>query len=271
MRVKFRGSNRPIRDVMLRLFGEVGLHVAEGTLREPLHKLVHSLHPYDSGVPLIRVGPDGDGGYLVPDDLGDIGYAFSPGVAKESRFELALAERGMTVLMADRSVDGPAVAHERFQFERKHLGCHSDDDTMTFDAWAERLPPDYSGDLLLQMDVEGAEFEVLMSMSEALLRRFRILVIEFHYLQQLFDKRFFCVVWPVFRKLLTSHSVAHLHPNNCCGSVKRLGLEIPRILEITLLRNDRFRRRDVRTDFPHPLDRDNTRKATLVLPACWYR
>lgn len=269
--MKLRNSNRSIRDAVFRAIGGVGLNISEGTRRQPLHALVRSLRPYDPGIPLIRVGPGGDGGYLVPDDLGGIAYAFSPGVEKESRFEEALAERGMTVLMADRTVDGPAVTHERFRFEKKHIGCHSDDDTMTLDDWANQLPADYAGDLLLQMDVEGAEYEALMSMSDTLLRRFRILVIEFHYLQQLLDHRFFHVVSPVFKKLLSSHSVVHIHPNNCCGSVKRLGLDIPRIFEMTLLRNDRFRRRDMRTDFPHTLDRDNTSKASLVLSACWYR
>lgn len=270
--MKLRNSDRPVRDALFRALGEAGLHVWEGTPREPLHALIRSLRPYDSGHPLIRVGPEGDGGYLVPDDLDGIASAFSPGVEKESRFEHALAERGMSVFMADRSVDGPAVVHERFHFEKKHVGCRNDEGTMTLDEWAKALPADHDGDLLLQMDVEGAEYEVLMSMSEALLRRFRIVVIEFHHLQQLFDHRFFQVVRPAFEKLLAGHSVVHMHPNNCCGSVKRLDLEIPRIAELTLLRNDRFQRREPRVDFPHPLDRDNnTRKPSLALPACWYR
>ena len=40
---------------------------------------------------LIRLGNDGDGGYLVPDDLNGIEACFSPGVAGNVNFEKALA------------------------------------------------------------------------------------------------------------------------------------------------------------------------------------
>lgn len=36
---------------------------------------------------LIRLGPNGDGGYLVPDDLTGIEACFSPGVCATSEFE----------------------------------------------------------------------------------------------------------------------------------------------------------------------------------------
>ena len=65
-----------------------------------------------------RLGPDGDGGYLVPDDLAGIEYTFSPGVSTESGFEAALAARGQRVFLADYSVDGPAEANANFAFEK---------------------------------------------------------------------------------------------------------------------------------------------------------
>jgi hypothetical protein len=74
----------------------------------------------------------------------------------------------------------------------------------------------------------------------------------------------------VFYKLLATHAVVHIHPNNCCGAVKSAGLEIPRIAEFTLLRRDRLRSTSYRTTLPHPLDRPNVRKAPLNLAPCWY-
>lgn len=269
--MKLRNSNRPVRDAVLRAIGGAGLHVVERTEREELAALVRALRPMDPGVGLIRLGPAGDGGYLVPDDLDGIRNAFSPGVADESGFEAALAERGLRVHMADRSVDGPAASHERFTFVKKHVGCFSDDGFITLDDWKRDVAPDDDGDLLLQMDVEGAEYEVLLSVSERLLAQFRVIVIELHHLQHLYDRRFFGVASRALERLARTHTVVHIHPNNCCGSVKGLGLEIPRIAELTLLRNDRFVRRVPRRDFPHPLDADNVpTKPTLPLPRCWY-
>jgi len=269
--VKLRNSNRPVRDALLRAIGGAGLHVVERTEREDLVRLVRLLRPMDPGIELIRLGPAGDGGYLLPDDLEGIRNAYSPGVANESGFELALAERGIRVHMADRSVDGPAASHERFTFVKKHVGCLSNDDFVTLDDWKRDTAPDDDGDLLLQMDVEGAEYEVFLSVSERLLAQFRIIVVELHHLQHLYDRRFFALASRAIERLARTHTVVHIHPNNCCGSVKGSGLEIPRIAEITLLRNDRFARRVPRRDFPHLLDADNVpTKPTLPLPRCWY-
>jgi len=120
------------------------------------------------------------------------------------------------------------------------------------------------------MDIEGSEYETLLAAPIALLAQFRIMVIEFHYLHELLNRRYFELVSRAFQKVLQTHAVVHIHPNNCCGSVKADGLELPRIAEFTLHRSDRLKRHSPRTTFPHPLDRNNTRKPTLVLPRCWY-
>jgi hypothetical protein len=263
--------NNKLRDPLIRLLGAAGAHVADRTSVAELDGLIRSLRPFDSGVELIRLGPCGDGGYLLPDDVDGIEYAFSPGVSTESGFESALTARGMRVFLADGSVEAPPVADARFSFEKKFIGCLSDDVYMTLDGWKKNTIPEHGGDLLLQMDIEGAEFEALLNASDVLLSQFRIMVIEFHYLQQLFNKPFFVLVSRLFEKLLRRHSVVHIHPNNCCGSVKGRGLEVPRIAEFTFFRNDRFRQRAPRRDFPHPLDADNTHKRSLPLPECWYR
>jgi hypothetical protein len=254
----------------VRLAGGLGMHAAARTPVSSLQDLLKTLRPLDPGIELVRIGPDGDGGYLVPNDLEGIAYAFSPGVSTESGFEAVLAERGMQVFLADYSVAGPAVPHPAFVFDKRFVGCLTDERSMTLDDWhAAKLGADGS-DLLLQMDIEGAEYETLLAASPSLLGKFRIMVIEFHWLPQLWNEPFFAVAARAFHKLLASHDVVHIHPNNCCGSVKSAGLEIPRIAEFTLLRRDRMRGTSFRTTFPHPLDRPNVRKPPLHLPACWY-
>jgi hypothetical protein len=260
-----------IRDSLVRLVGVFGMDVVERTPTRDVLELIRSLHPVDSGAELIRLGPQGDGGYLLPDDLDGIEFCFSPGVSTESGFEAALAQRGLHVYLADFSVDEPAESHPNFTFDKKFVGALSNQTFMTLDDWKDSKVPGYEDDLILQMDIEGAEFETLLSASSRLLGQFRIMIIEFHNLQELFNKPFFVLTSKVFQKLLQTHSVVHIHPNNCLRSVKGNGLEIPRIAEFTFHRNDRFERTSYRRVFPHPLDRDNTRKRTLVLPDCWYR
>jgi hypothetical protein len=252
--------------------GTIGLHVTDRTSPTELRQLLESLHAVTAGQQLIRLGPDGDGGYLVPDDLLGIECAFSPGVSTESGFEVDLAARGMQVFLADFSVEGPAQTNAKFVFHKKYLGCLSNETFITLAEWKDATVPGHRGDLLLQMDIEGAEFETLLCAPTELLAQFRIMVIEFHSLHELFNKPFFSLASRAFQKLLQTHSVVHIHPNNCCGSVTKAGLEIPRVAEFTFHRNDRLpQQRAYCRSFPHPLDRDCTPNPTLVLPQAWFR
>jgi hypothetical protein len=265
-----RNSDRVVRDTLIRAVGRAGYHVADRTAPEDVQRVLRSLWPVDDGYELIRLGPDGDGGYLLPNDLDGIEYAFSPGVSMESGFEAALADRGQRVFLADHSVDKPAQPHANFVFEKKYVGAFSDDIYMTLEEWTNGAIGSLGGDLLLQMDIEGGEYETLLACPTSLLERFRIMVIEFHYLHELLNRRYFELVSRVFQRILQTHTVVHIHPNNCCGAVKADGLVLPRIAEFTLHRNDRLKQRKYRQAFPHALDRDNTRKPTLVLPPCWH-
>jgi len=261
---------KTLRAGVVKLISGVGLHAGPRVDAAAIRQLLRELRPIDAGIDLVRVGPAGDGGYLVPDDLEGIRYVFSPGVSTESGFEAKLADRGLPVFLADASVDGPAQAHPRFVFDKKFVGSLTNERYMTLDDWHTAKLAGDTSELLLQMDIEGGEYETLLAASPALLTRFRIVIIEFHWLPELWGAAFFAVASCVFRKLLQTHSVVHIHPNNCCGSVTSAGIEIPRIAEFTLLRNDRARTRTYRTNFPHPLDRPNVAKAPLNLPACWY-
>ena len=243
------------------------------TRSEQMEAFVRALHPVQAD--LIRVGPEADGGYLVPDVLDGIVACFSPGVGTCSDFELECAERGMVVFLADATVTGPAAEHPNFRFTKKFIGGYSDDTTVTLDEWvseslaAEGIGPE--GDLLLQMDIEGGEFASLIALSPELLRRFRVLTIEFHYLAQLAEDPFFALAASMFGKLLESHVVVHSHPNNCYLSVGIGGVPVPQVLELTFVRRDFDLGTGFATVFPHPLDADNLERPTVVLPPAWYR
>ena len=65
------------------------------TRREDILELIKSLSPRKTNVPLQRIGPSGDGGYLVPSDLKGIHALFSPGVGEISGFEKECASIGL--------------------------------------------------------------------------------------------------------------------------------------------------------------------------------
>ena len=243
----------------------------KATSQSDVLNLLQKLQPYTCGKNLIRIGPNGDGGYLVPDDLENIEACFSPGVDFVSGFEKEIADLGINVFLADKSVERPADEHERFQFTKKFIGATTNDDFMTLDNWVESSVPSKTSDLLLQIDIEGYEYEVFLSTPSDVLNRFRVVVAEFHNLNQLWNKPFFDLASSAIEKLLQTHSCVHIHPNNCSHPVKtKLGLELPRVMEFTFLRNDRFTEKNKQSTFPNSLDVDNTSDRTLDLPKCWY-
>ena len=255
---------------LIRALDPVGAFPIRMTEKKDIESLLDRLHPAMPEKPLIRLGPKGDGGYLVPDDLIGIPACFSPGVNFVSGFEKDCAELGMDVYMADASVDRPADIHPRFHFEKKFVGVTTNETFMTMDNWVDGTSVDPSADLLLQIDIEGFEYEVFLAASDDLMNRFRIIVVEFHQLTQLWDRSFFRLASRAFDKLLQTHVCVHIHPNNCCGTLKKKGLEIAPVTEFTFLRRDRLRMASLANTFPHPLDADNTKNETLVLPKCWY-
>jgi hypothetical protein len=254
-----------------KFFGNVFWLERSSDLRET-ESFIRQLVPVDIGIELIRVGPGGDGGYLVPDDLTGVGGCISPGVSSEIRFDLEMAHRGIPVFMADASVDGPPEKHELFHFYPKFLDVVDDAENMRLETLVAEAFQHVDGDLILQMDIEGAEYRVLLDASDDVLRSFRIILLECHDLTRLFGRQNSEMITATFRKLLRHFHIVHIHPNNVCPPTRKGGLEIPPIMEFTLIRKDRAKSEPRKgLLFPHPLDRDNIlSSSTVLLPKAWH-
>ena len=253
----------------IRLAARRGFHVSRFSTEPEIRGLIKLLSPLDTGIPLLRLGGDHDGGYVVPDDLAGIDCCFSPGVSDVADFELSLANRGIRCFLADASVAGPPCSHPLFDFEQVFLGSRNSSKVMTLETWVSRKPA--FGDLILQMDIEGAENDVLFDTPSSLLRRFRIMVIEFHGLERLRCPDYLAYFRLLLEKVSRDFRVCHVHPNNCHRPVVIHGIEVPRIIEVSFLRKDRGTRSSPRSDFPHPLDRPNVPGLPdVVLTRDWF-
>lgn len=234
--------------------------------------LIGSLRACATSSALIRIGGDSDGGYLLPDDLDGITAVVSPGTSTEIGFDLQMAEQGRQVYMADHSVEGPPIQHGNFHFSKKFLDVIDSDTTVRLDTLCSTIDHRHDGDRLLQMDIEGAEYRVLLDASEDTLRSFRIMAIEFHSLDRIFDRFAFDLIEATFRKLLKNHNIVHIHPNNAGKVFARKGISIPAVMEFTFYRKDRAPLvMDKKLTFPHLLDRDNvSQRPHIDLPKCWW-
>jgi len=213
-----------------------------------LESCLLTLKPVGIDVPLIRIGNNGDGGYLCPDDLVDMGGCISPGAFNIKNFEdHLLADWGIPSLLVDASSteDGFETPMLTGQFLlRKWLKPSACEDAISLEEALNHPIVDSSKDLLLQLDIEGAEYVNINAWATGLLQRFRIIIVEFHALSalELPWRSESKGIMRAIAKIGATHTCIHLHPNNCCGyfSLSGSGFDIPNVVECTFIRNDRI-------------------------------
>lgn len=241
------------------LFSQVGLSVQRGVPNRLVEESLSMLYPVVSPSPLIRLGTNGDGGYLVPEDFEGLMASFSPGVDVNVDFDTDVAELGIPVFLADYSVDELPSPNRLFSFRKIFLGVQTNASHIRLDDWLLMDAPK-EGDLMLQMDIEGAEWQVLMDASNSSISRFRTMVLELHDLDSyLTVKSLSPTFQSLMAKLLETHSIVHVHANNALPLSRYRRFQLPRVIELTFLRNDRFisDERELVPSLPHYLDKPN--------------
>ncbi|MDC2981665.1 FkbM family methyltransferase [SAR116 cluster bacterium] len=223
---------------------------------------------------LVRIGGEGDGGYLLPDIMNRVSYCFSPGVDDVSTFEQELSQKyNIKSYMADASVEKAPVEDENFNFIPKFLGSVTRDNSITLTDWMQNSIGNDKSQKILQMDIEGGEYDVLTLEDSQTLASFSAMVIEFHYLEQMFQPLFLKMLSAIFEKIYNNFSICHVHPNNCCGIATLDGVPVPRVIEVTFIRNDLVPRSVAKNiELPHELDRKNILlHPDLIMPEIWWK
>ena len=222
-----------------------------------INKLFQKIKIIDSGHKLIRLGGEYDGGYIIPNILNQIDYCFSPGVGKSSSFEDALKKRKIISFLADRTVRYKG----NHDFIKKNLNTYNDRFNISLENWVKSKVKKNNNKLLLQMDIEGSEIKVLYQASEPLLKRFKCIIIEFHNFSDLINNIGINIYLEIFEKLLRTHYIVHIHPNNVIKPILINGVLIPNYMEFTFINKNIIKhKKKIRYDLPHPLDYKNIPK-----------
>jgi hypothetical protein len=241
----------------------------------PLDQLhaINLLVPIGCSKPMIRIGGKTDGAYLIPDDLKEIDACFSPGTSHEIGFEKELAESyNIDSYMCDASVDPESLdlSDSHYHFEPKWLGSFNDEGTQSLEHWVKNSSHSDANNLLLQMDIEGAEYSTILATPPSIIKKFRIVVIELHGLERLSNSRFLTKTFmPTMAKLLAYFDCVHAHANNCCGTSHLAGVDVPKVIELSFYRKE-CNVGPKQASIPHPLDIINDPwKPPLLLGAPW--
>jgi hypothetical protein len=217
------------------------------------------LRPITTQYPLVRLGNLGDGGYLVPDDLQTVEACFSAGCDLKWSFERDLFEKyKITSNIIDEESKRPTDLPSNFSYTSAFLGTKNLPGIIKFSEWVNGFKISHNGDFILQMDIEGAEWESILEIPEDILMKFSILVIEFHNTSSFRIAKYFDNIYqPVLEKILIHFEPVHIHGNNNCGTENFGNFQFPQVFEMTFLRKDRILSSEGYCELPNPLDSKN--------------
>ena len=227
------------------------------SLRQPVLDFLALLAPYRiDGIDLIRVGRESDGGYVMLDDFAGIAGALSCGIADETSWDMAMAERGLPVVQVDDSIEGPRDSHPLWTFHRRRVSATASEPNAITLPELIALCPGSGDSLLAKIDIEGSEWTTLPAAGESL-SRCRQLVIEFHDFDRLADPAWRATAMAVLQTVVATHWPIHVHGNNFEPLVVLGGVPVPRVCEVTFALRSRYRMTPAPGLVPSPIDFPN--------------
>jgi hypothetical protein len=210
-----------------------------------LSKTLNLLQPVTTPYELIRIGENSDGGYVLPNDLEGVTECLSFGFGGIKSFEDSLAQLGIRSHIFDNLSDSKniiASCSELIKFHHGFLGTLRAAKIPIYrikDAIREANIS--SNDIILQMDVESSEYEALLEVDIGTLKRFRIIIVEFHRLNELADSSIFLTLFErLLQKLNSEFFPVHIHGNNAVRPFLVNHLIFPGAVEVTFIRRDRL-------------------------------
>lgn len=206
---------------------------------------------YKSPFPKIRLGKDFDGGYIIA-DIPNVKYSLliAGGIDNDVSFEEDFVKKytNTKCFAFDGTINNLPSENENITFIKKNIGCENSDTITNLNYIVNE-----NKDIIVKIDIEGAEIPWIKSLSDEQINKFEQLVIEFHF--PFTDNEI-----NVFDKINKNHYLINFHGNNCCGTRQHNGIVIPNVFECTYLHKKYFTSvPELNTDaIPGVLDMKNT-------------
>lgn len=268
--IRFRNevaaSNRDVMDTLRRIDGrnEGGVTQYNLTdskspeLRRRALTLLSLLAPSDVAPYLsyVRMGRNWDGGYVMLDFKIDNSIAYSIGISNDVSWDLDMASRGVQVFQYDHTIPNLPQDHPNFHWRKIGVGERSAEtpDLRSIRELIEGNGHQLETNLVLKMDVEGAEWSAILETPSEILGQFSQIVVEFHTLDRIEHLPFCDMVLNCMRHLNKTHQSVHLHANNYGKCVMMGGVLVPEALEVTFVRRTDHKFTTCSKVFPTELD-----------------
>jgi hypothetical protein len=224
---------------------------------------LNNFQPFITEFPLQRFGGKADGSYLIPVDLDGIDNCISFGCGSDTKFEDDLGNYiGSSFTIFDEIENFPVnFENSKHSFVLGWIAKFrkpksSATPLFTVDSAVRHSSESEFSDAILKIDIEGSEYTALLAADTELLKRVRILIVEFHRVNEITSSSIFCLLLDeLVKKLLDTFLVVHFHPNNAVKPFKFGRHKFPSCFEVTFLRKDRARVSEKAIGpYEHPLD-----------------
>jgi len=208
-----------------------------------------------------RFGSVNDGGYVMLDHMENVAAAYSLGIGQNVSWDYEIAEQNIPVFQFDDTIKNPPYIHPLFRFFPTRIGGGDDEPQNIISIGGIIKKFGHGGkDLILKMDIEGAEWEVLEKIEPEVLAQFRQIVCEFHgFTTFLLDETWMNRATRALANVTRFHRVIHVHANNVVPPVLADNTVLAEILEVTLVRTKSYETTDTFEMFPGEHDSPNIR------------
>jgi hypothetical protein len=181
-----------------------------------------------------HLGVENDGGYVIGILDGNYDFYISAGVANEESFTrdfINMYKMNKTNCAAfDGTIDDyPCEYTNKITFYKRNISPFKNDCNANLSYFTDN----YSN-IFLKMDIEAAEYQWLLSLSEKQLNTFKQIVIEFHGINDDSWNTKWSDKNDCFKKLSNTHYAIHIHGNNYGGVTNN----IPDTVEVTYIRKN---------------------------------
>lgn len=213
------------------------------------------------GKNFVRIGEQNDGGYIMVDNFQNDGIAYSFGISNDVSWDSDMAARGYDIFMYDPTIDALPQENDKFHFVKAGISGEevAEKSLNTLEYFLAANGHADKSNMILKMDVEGAEWKFLKTVSAETLNRFDQMLFEFHHFTRPKTQIEMNNVISCIEKINQTHSLVHLHANNY-GPFLILDDKIlfPALLELTYVKTSNYELVDDENIYlPIPLDQPN--------------
>lgn len=222
------------------------------------------------GYGFVRVGlRTRDGGYVMVDDFSNSNIAYSFGINNDISWDNLMAERGYDIYQYDHTINFlPAYRTEFHWFKEGIAGTDTENEQLkSLKCFLDRNGHSDKKNMILKMDVEGAEWDFLETVTPEVLKQFDQIVFEMHNLVRSKESK---RIVRLLEKLNETHALIHLHGNNSSVLLKIGNTIFPDVIETSYVSREKYNISELETvTLPTNLDAPNDRGRRDIILGNW--